>query len=670
MYKKQKLKNYDFCFKRWSRKSYAAFNSMHSVVKMGVMKVGVSIVMLTTQNVFAQDTLTPARTATLDEIVVTGQRESALPNVVRTMAVITRAEVEPAPLPSLNNLLRSLPSLDLRQRGPLGTQADLSIRGGTFDQTQILINGINFSDPQTGHYSLDLPVELAGVLRVEVLQGLNAPGAIGGAVNIMTGGRDFNTVNLTLSGGRWGYFNLSGNATVGDERLSAYISASHQQSDGYITNTDFQTGNIFTHVSYAAPAGRFEAQLGYQDKAYGSNGFYSFSYPNQFEQVRTLLGSLRWQKDIGVFNFSAAAYYRGHADRFELFRNDFPDWYTGHNYHQTTTVGGKALVSAHSVLGETNFSVEIRNEHIYSNVLGEPMPASKPVPFEGDAVFTKEAGRLLLHAFLSQRYSWRKWTATAGLSYHHSNDFGNKFCGAADLRYNWDYHWASFIAINQSLRLPTFTDLFYTTATHQGNPHLLPEEALTGEIGTAFAQPAWRSSLSLFYRKGKNLIDWVYTEGGARSQSRNYSGVDAVGTEFQLQWNNRETHPRSFFRRAGLAYSFTYVDKAPGELETSYVLDYLRHKLTLTAEHELFSPKLKAAWALAFQDRAGTYADYHSGEVRPFDAFALLDLRLNWEEKHAVFFVEINNIFDTTYFDYAGLPQPGLWWLTGVKMKL
>ncbi len=670
MYKKQKLKNYDFCFKRWSRKSYAAFNSMHRVVKMGVMKVGVSIVMLTTQNVFAQDTLTPARTATLDEIVVTGQRESALPNVVRTIAVITRAEVEPAPIPSLNDLLRSLPSLDLRQRGPLGTQADLSIRGGTFDQTQILINGINFSDPQTGHYSLDLPVELAGVSRVEVLQGLNAPGAIGGAVNIMTGHRDFNTVNLTLSGGRWGYLNLSGNATVGDERLSAYISASHQQSDGYIPNTDFQTGNIFTHISYAASAGRFEAQFGYQDKAYGSNGFYSFKYPDQFEQVRTLLGSLRWQKDIGHFNFSAAAYYRSHADRFELFRNDFPDWYTGHNYHQTTTAGGKLLAVARSFLGETNFSVEVRNEHIYSNVLGEPLPASKPVPFEGTAVFTHAADRLLLHAFLSQRYTWRKWTATAGLSYHYSNDFGSKFCGAADLRYNWSPHWASFAAVNQSLRLPTFTDLYYTTATHQGNPHLMPEEALTGEIGTAFAQRAWRSSLSVFYRKGKNLIDWVYTEGGAQSQSRNYSGVDAMGAEFQLQWNNAEIHPGSVFRRVGLAYSFTYVDKATGSLETSYVLDYLRHKLTLHAEHLVFFPKLKAAWRLAFQDRAGSYADYFSGAVRSFEAFALLDLRLNWEEKHAVFFVEVNNVLNTAYFDYAGLPQPGLWWLAGVRLRL
>ncbi len=669
MYKKQKLKRYDFCFRRWSRKSYAAFNSMHKTVKMGVMKVGISIIMLSSQNVFAQDTLTTVRGETLDEVVVTGQRNDALSAMVRTIAVITKAEAGPAPVPSLNDLLRSLPSLDLRQRGPLGVQADLSIRGGTFDQTQLLINGINFSDPQTGHYSLDLPVELPAVSRIEVLQGLSAPGAIGGAVNLITGSDDFNTLNLTLSGGRWGYFNLLADATVGDEQFSAYMLAAHRQSEGYAGNTDFRTNNLFSHLRYATAIGRFEAQLGYQDKAYGSNGFYSFRYPNQFEQVRTMLGSLQWQQDLGIFRLSAAAYYRGHTDRFELFRSDPPDWYTGHNYHQTATAGGEARLRAYTFLGETTFSFDIRNEHIYSNVLGEALPAPKPVPFEGDALFTKAAERLLLHAFLSQRITLGRWMAGAGLSYHFSNDFGSRLKLAADLRYNWSRQWASFVAVNQSLRLPTFTDLYYTTATHQGNPALRPEEALTCELGTAVVLPGWRSSLSLFYRKGEHMIDWVYTEGAERSKSLNYSRVDAMGAEFQWQWDRLKAHPGSWLQRLGLAYSFAYVDKAAGALETSYILDFLRHKLTFDVEHLVFFRQLKAAWSFAFQDRAGTYADYYTGAVTSFSPFALLDLKLTWEERRWAFFVEADNLFNTAYFDYAGLPQPECWWQTGVRLK-
>ena len=672
MYKKQKLKKYDFCFRRWSRKSYGAFNSMHKVVKVGVMTVGASIVMLSAQTAFAGDTLAVIRTVTLDEIVVTGQRNDALPNVVRTIAVITKVEVEPAPLPSLNELLRTLPSLDLRQRGPLGTQADLSIRGGTFDQTQILLNGINFSDPQTGHYGLDLPIDLTSISRAEVLQGLSAPGAIGGALNLSTADRKLNTMSLNVAKGAYGYLNVAGDAALGNEKLSALIAASHRQSDGYMANTDFQTNNLFGHLLYATSIGHFEAQLGVQDKAYGANGFYSFKYPDQFEQVRTLLGSMRWKKDFTQWNLSAAAYYRGHLDRFELFRgnSNAPEWYAGHNYHQTAVSGGEAAMKLRTFLGETALSFHIRNEHIYSNVLGLPMAEPKTVPFEGDALFTNEAERLLLHAFLSQSYNWQRWALTAALSYHYSDDFGSKWCLAADLRYNWTPYWTSFVAVNQSLRLPTFTDLYYTTATHEGNPNLQPEEAVTYEIGTAYVRSVWFSSVALFYRQGRNLIDWVYAEGAEKSHSLNYSKVDAMGAEFRLQWNNVKRNPDNFFRRAGLAYSFTRIDKASEALQTSYALDYLRHKLTLNLEHRLFFNQMKAFWQCSFQDRAGTYTDYLSGAVKSFEPFALLNFRLTWDEKQIAVFAELNNIFDTAYFDYAGLPQPGLWWQLGVNLKI
>ncbi|MDR2449508.1 MAG: TonB-dependent receptor [Prevotellaceae bacterium] len=665
MRKKTKFKRYDFCFRRWTRKAYGAFASMHKVVKVGVIQACFSIVTMNLLTVFAQDTLSTVRTLALDEVVVTGQREDALPSVVRSIAVVTRTEVEAAPAPTLYDLLRATPTLDLRQRGPLATQADLSIRGGTFDQTQILLNGVNFTDPQTGHHSLNIPVDMAAIASVEVMQGLSAPGAIGGAVNIATAGRALNTMDITLEGGKWGYSNLSGNATVGNKRLQAFVSASHRQSEGYIENTDFRTANFFTHARYVSTAGRFEAQLGYQDKDFGSHGFYSFKYPDQFEHTRTALGSLRWQHTVDAFNFSATAYYRRHNDRFELVRGTA----TGRNDHQTRVGGGELTAGYHSLAGYTALSAEFRNEQIYSTVLGKDR-SPKPAPFEHQVFFTKEASRKLFRGLLSHAYTYRKFTGTAGVSYHYSNDFDGKFCVAADVRYRWTTSFYSYAAVNRSLRLPTFTDLYYKTATHEANPNLKPEESLTYELGTAYATPVFKTSAAFFYRQGKNLIDWVYMQGMAKSQSLNYTSLNAMGAEWQLQWTPAAANRKSFVQCLSLGYGFTGLDKSADNEASSYLLDYLKHKANLTVEHLLFLPCLKASWQLGVQDRAGNYVDIDTGETKPFGAFALLDLRLSWETRHTALFAEAHNLFNTHYFDYAGLVQPGVWLMAGVRVKI
>jgi iron complex outermembrane receptor protein len=638
---------------------------MHKVVKVGVIQITLSIITMNLLTAFAQDTLTSVRTLALDEVMVTGQREDALPSVVRSIAVITRTEVEAAPAPTLSDLLRTAPALDLRQRGPLGAQADLSIRGGTFDQTQILINGVNFTDPQTGHHSLNIPVDLAAVAGIEVMQGLSAPGAIGGAVNITTAQHALNTMNITLEGGKWGYSHVAGNATVGNKTLQAFMATSHRQSEGYIENTDFRTANFFTHVRYLSAFGRFEAQLGYQDKDFGSHGFYSFKYPDQFEHTRTMLGSLRWQHMVGLFNFSATVCYRQHNDRFELVRGAT----TGRNDHQTRLGGGEITAGYQSIAGHTSLSAEFRNEQIYSTVLGTDSPP-EPVPFEHNRFFTKGTDRRVFRGLLSHTYSYRKFTGTAGVSYHYSNDFYGNFCAAADFRYRWTTSFYSYAALNQSLRLPTFTDLYYTTATHLANPELKPEESVTYELGTGYATPLFKSTAAFFYRQGKNLIDWVYVRGDSISQSLNHTHLDAMGAELQLQWTPASLNKHGFVQHLSVSYGLTHLDKSAGNKVSSYLLDYLRHKVNVGLTHLLFASSLKASWQFAVQDREGNYVDITSGDPKPFDPFALLDVRVTWDMPRVAFFAEAHNLFNTVYFDYAGLVQPGFWLMAGVRIKL
>ncbi|MDZ4800090.1 MAG: Plug domain-containing protein, partial [Bryobacteraceae bacterium] len=72
---------------------------------------------------------------------------------------------------TFTDLLRLDPSIDLRQRAPNGLQGDVSIRGGTFGQTLVLLDGLRLNDVQSGHHNLDVPVPLEAVGSVEVLKG-------------------------------------------------------------------------------------------------------------------------------------------------------------------------------------------------------------------------------------------------------------------------------------------------------------------------------------------------------------------------------------------------------------------------------------------------------------------------------------------------------------------
>lgn len=662
-------KQYDFCFKKWTRKPYAAFNTLHKVVIIGVLSTGMNMIAQRQNIVYAQsDTLTHSKIFELEEVVVMGERKDALPTVVRTITSVSRIDVDRAPFLTINDLLRTLPSIDLRQRGPFSTHADLSVRGGNFDQTQVLLNGVNFSDPQTGHYSLDIPIDFSSVTGIEILQGLSAPGAIGGALNITTGNQHLNTANLLLSGGQNGYLNVLGNATVGTDKWHSFLSASYRQSTGYINNTDFRNTNLYSYTKYQSNIGAWEAQLGFQDKPCGANGFYSFTYPDQFDYTRTLLGSLRWHKEINNFKISAVTYHRTHFNRFELFRNKAPAWYTEHNYHKTQINGGEVSILFRSIAGQTSVTTELRKEHIFSNVLGHPMEKSHPVPFEHNVQFTNEMSRILMRAFLAQGYEYRNFGVNAGVSFHHSNDFGNKFCFAGDIRYKITPYLIVYTAVNQSLRLPTFTDLFYKSRTHEANPNLKPEEAIVYEVGGKVVKNTCTATMHIYYREGKNIIDWVYTEGTNTSKSQNYSRINAIGIESDFRWNPSKCNPKSIIQQIGFSYTFTKLDKENAPQTTSYVLDYLKHKININLVHLVFIQKLRASWNFTFYDRAGTYVDNVSGAVTAFDPFALVDVRICWYEPRYEVFILANNLFNVEYFDYSGLQQPKCWITAGILL--
>ena len=267
------------CFRRWSRKGWAAFASLHRHVTIGVLAVTMSILLLATQHASAHDADTAAvlKTLRIDEVGISGSQSAPTRNVQSQTPLFDRKAQAAAPVQTLESALRLAPSVDIRERGGKGMQADIFIRGGSFDQTMVLLNGIDFTDARTGHQSHSLPVDIDCISAVDLLDGVPGVGAFAGAVNIRT------------------------------------AAGSYRRSDGYRHNTEFANYNAFVRATYEAPrAGFFDLQAGYQNRTFGSNGFYAAYNPDQWEATSTALASLRWLKQAGRFSFGASASYRKH----------------------------------------------------------------------------------------------------------------------------------------------------------------------------------------------------------------------------------------------------------------------------------------------------------------------------------------------------------------------
>jgi len=588
----------------------------------------------------------------------------------RILTVIDKNEISRSSVQSIDQLLDYVAGVDIRQRGTNGTQADISIRGGSFDQVLVLLNGVNITDPQTGHFNLDIPVDLSDVTRVEILQGSSArvlgPNAFSGAINIVTEKSGKAVLNAELSAGSFHNYGQSISGNLGNNKFHSFASVSHKSSAGYMANTDFDVLNAFSQsVLNTRTAGKFDLQLSAQQKSFGANSFYSLAYPNQFESSKTFMTALNWSLTKGHLTLNAQASWRRHHDRFELFR-DFtgaPSWYKTHNYHMTDVAAGKVSASYLSALGKTTLGVEARNEHIYSNVLGTAIDSMR-APLETNGYFTKESNRLLETVFLDHAVNINKWYFSAGAAATHSAVFGWNGYGGIDVAYAFNDNFRVFADANSAVRLPTFTDLYYKSATQLANPNLQPEKSQTVEIGTKIRQINWKLDATAYYRMGQNVIDWVKAPTATVWESKNLTDVNALGADVTFAYYFQQ----SFVKKIGVAYSYLKMDKSADQLDSKYVLDYLKNKITVSVDHSIWT-RLSACWQLGYLDRAGSYTDANK-VLQKFSPYAMLDCRLLWNDKHFDVFADMNNIFNKSYADYGGLTQPGRNVNVGVRLKL
>lgn len=660
-----------FTFKRWGRKSYSLFSVIKKPVRIGVL-LAVYTTVSNPEYGFAQtDTTKVSMEYNLDEVKVSAQRAPVtFSQVARIVSVISREEIEAAPVQSIQELLEYALSVDVRQRGVHGVQADISVRGGSFDQTLILLNGINISDPQTGHHSLDLPVSLKNIQRIEILEGPAArvfgPNAFSGAINIITGSWGNTNVKVDVSAGQHQLFdgNISGNLNTGS--LHQFMAFNRISSDGYINNTDFKTWNGFYQSRLDTKPGTLDFQVGHTNKAFGANSFYSATYPNQFEETKTTFASVKYETGTKL-HYNPSVYWRRHQDRFELFRDNPASWYKGHNYHLTDVFGSNINAWFSSILGKTAFGAEIRTENVWSNVLGETLTSPIAVPGEEGQFFTKSYSRTTISYFAEHSVYLEKLTFSGGAMTNWISDlgFGWNIYPGLDAAYSFSEHYKISGSVNSTLRMPTFTDLFYNGPTNIGNPDLKPEKSVTYEGSIRINYTGFSGHAGMYHRRGKNLIDWVRENETEKWQPQNLTRINSTGLEFNGTFFPEKIWKKSFpITKIGLNYSYTTLDKEKDYFFSNYVLDNLKHKFDAELDHKIWG-KLKGSWRVTYQDRNGMRTQTES-----YKPFWLVNTRIMWKTPSTEIYAMASNLFNTKYYDMGPVEQPGRWISFGISHQI
>ena len=591
----------------------------------------------------------------------------------RVVQIITQQQIKDLPARSLNELLEIAINADIRQRGADEVQADVSLRGGSFEQTLILLNGVRVNDPQTGHHNLDLPVELSQIDRIEILEGSGTrqygANAFCGIINIVTDDADNSFLRVGVMAGMYQMYEgvLSGGFTT--KKTSNFLSLSNRSSGGYTNNTDYDIWKGYYSGNFYTSSGTYNLQLGGSDKAFGANSFYSAKYPNQYEHTKTIFSSLQYTSS-GKVKVTPQMYWRRHHDRFELFRHEPPAWYKNHNYHLTDVLGGSLNIQFNSVLGKTGIKAEYFYDKILSNVLGKTLNDTVSDMLDKSGFFTKSAHRNNISLSLEHLFTESEFSFSVGALINYNDVFGYDFSPGIDLSYAFKPSIKWYFAANKSFRLPTYTDLYYQGPTNKGNPELKPEKAYSAETGFKFLHRGFFAHIAGFYRIGTNIIDWVKLPDSVKWESANITELQTWGIETSARLDlNKYNVKKCPVTSMDIAYSYIISNKNSGEYISYYLMDYLKHKFNLGINLKIYK-KIGLSLVFSYSDRNGTYTNIADGKETDYKAFTTTDMKLYWRPLNFDIYVNCNNLFDARYHDFGNIEMPGRWIFGGVNYKL
>ena len=584
----------------------------------------------------------PTSNQVLDEVVVSSTKIN-LPfsKNFRTIKIITSKEIANSPATNVAELLQQTIGIDIRRRGVSGVQGDLYIRGGGFDQTLLLIDGMKMDDAQTGHHTLNMILPLYLIERIEIIRGPAArifgQNAFNGAINIITKEvkGEKRTANIDfreLSFGSYGQKNFALTSSIISEKIKSIFSFSINKSDGYRHNTDFSNANYFNKTSFKTKSSPIDLISSFSQRKFGANGFYaSPSATEQYEETQASLLGISTVIQSENLIIKPRIYWKRGQDMY-IYIRDNPSVYR--NLHKTNKISAELSGSYISDLGVTGFGLDLSTVNITSNNLGEHKRNTANAFI--DHTFELFNGNLSISPGIAVSYF-------SDLSFH-------SFPGI-DLGYYLSSNFKLYSNIGKTYRIPTYTDLYYSDRTTIGNENLNPEQATSTELGIKFNDSQFNFSASLFSRKSKNIIDYVKENENDLWKAVNIRSLNTKGFELDLSYDFSKSSSSSSF---GLGYSNLNDD--------SYVsnINYSKYSLNSIKNHFISNLNLtyfkKITHSTIFK-----YVKRSDGSN-----YSVLDSKISFRS----FFVNVNNILDAVYSETNLVPMPGKNVLLGFSYRI
>ena len=562
----------------------------------------------------------------------------------RSITIIDQEQIKNLRINNLNELLQTVAGVDLRQRGSQGVQADLSIRGGTFEQSLILINGIRMSDPQTGHHMMNLPLDVEDIERVEIIKGpaarIYGQNAFTGAVNIVTRIPDEWGVTLAAEFGEYNQRNIYAQTSMPLGKYHQTLSAALKSSDGYRFNSDYSIANLFYQSQYAYDKGKLSLLAGIVDRDFGANGFYgSENFMDQYESVQTFLASTSLEHRIADFKIMPRVSYRRNKDNWQFLRED-PEFFQ--NFHTSQVLTSEIQTKYTHKLGLLGIGLE----HNYLTLESSNL---KDESGNGDHI-RNQLGFHLENRFILLN---DRLDITPGILILNISDYGISVYPGLDLGYSLSTNWKSFANLGWTSRIPTFTDLYYQDSGNSGNPDLVEENAFSYELGLKYHDSHQCFQASYFNRQAKNQIDWFKENEMDKWMPDNFNNATYNGLEIQYQHSFKKVEFIKFF---SVGYTFISAEFEDNDFAFSRnQLENLRHQLL--AQTQLSYKKFGMNLLFKYNDRV-SLEDYYT-----------LSTNLSYSYKFAELYVRMNNLTNQIYRETNLVEMPGRWTSFGIRLK-
>ena len=623
----------------------------------------------------------------LDSVKVSANR--TVQNITKTgknVQVITSKDIQQLPINSADELLRFLPGVEIQSRGGFGVQSDMTLRGSTFNQVLILVDGVRVNDPLTGHFNGYVPVVLAEIDRVEVTKGtassIYGADAVGGIINFITkdepNDEDLDVIANVKAGShtylgsdigifgkskKWKFsFGIQSNKSDGQQFTNPNYGKVESAEDTY--NTWFES-NTFSGSIGRELGENWDLTLrsSYDERSFAAKYFYTASvYDESVENTSVFFNDLKLSGQKGKFTTEVDLAYRMSTDEF-IFNPLFTK-----NDH-TTRFGLFQLNQsyAHNDKNTFVYGTQIDIRSIESNDRGDHENFHAGVYGQWIGTWVKNL------------------TSTVSLR----GDYDDNYEFELSPQINLSYIYLNFVfrgGAGRGIRAADYTERYVsnnlpslTQGRNLGNPDLIAETSWNYEAGVDYYISSNLKVVATgFYRASDNLIDYVSTLGseitnvsvtldpnGAYLYAQNLTVVNTGGLELEL-W-----YTKQFANESNLNVRFGYTalqSENPDGVVSKYVSSHATNLVNGSVNYSVSFIDIGVTGL--YKDRKEAYAQVLNVNLKPsyFVANASLGARL-LSDKLTVK-GEVVNLFDEQYSDILGAVMPGRWFIAGVSLRL